>query len=68
MNLAWGTVKVTGDHFYPTLDHLNLIFRTVESDRRSEKSDLAKLHRRSRSDPLFDKSQPGKCLCCATTP
>ena len=28
MNLGWRTVKATGDHFFPTRDHFNLIVRT----------------------------------------
>jgi len=30
MNLAWRTVKATGDHFYSTRNHFNLISRTVK--------------------------------------
>ena len=64
MNLAWRTVKATGDHFYPTRDHLNLILRTVESDRRSEKSDARSLKSRledSESDRASEKSDLATC-------
>jgi hypothetical protein len=43
MNLAWRTEKVTGDRKKVIAGRFNLLLRTVESDRRSEKSDARSL-------------------------